>query len=59
MLVESGFYHACTPYMMGRLLKLFPKLNIAAVSLGEYPDGLLPHAKFVLDKYCKNSIINI
>jgi hypothetical protein len=40
MLVESGFYHAGTPYMMGRLLKLFPKLNIAAVSIGEYPDDL-------------------
>jgi DNA-binding NarL/FixJ family response regulator len=40
MLVGSGFYHAGTPYMMGRLLKLFPKLNIAAVSLGEYPDDL-------------------
>jgi DNA-binding NarL/FixJ family response regulator len=40
VLVGSGFYHAGTPYMMGRLLKLFPKLNIAAVSLGEYPDDL-------------------
>jgi DNA-binding NarL/FixJ family response regulator len=40
MLVGSGFYHTGTPYMMGRLLKLFPKLNIAAVSLGEYPDDL-------------------
>jgi DNA-binding NarL/FixJ family response regulator len=40
MLVESGFYHAGTPYMMGQLVKLFPKLNIAAVSLGEFPDSL-------------------
>jgi DNA-binding NarL/FixJ family response regulator len=40
MLVGSGFYHAGTPYMMGRLLKLFPKLNIAAVSIGEFPDSL-------------------
>jgi DNA-binding NarL/FixJ family response regulator len=40
VLVGSGFYHAGTPYMMGRLLKNFPKLNIAAVSLGEYPDSL-------------------
>jgi DNA-binding NarL/FixJ family response regulator len=37
MLVESNFYHAGTPYMMGQILKRFPKLNIAAVSLGEYP----------------------
>jgi DNA-binding NarL/FixJ family response regulator len=40
VLVESGFYHAGTPYMMGRLLKLFPKLNIAAISIGEFPDDL-------------------
>jgi DNA-binding NarL/FixJ family response regulator len=40
MLVDSGFYHAGTPYMMERLLKTFPKLNIAAVSLGEFPDYL-------------------
>jgi DNA-binding NarL/FixJ family response regulator len=37
LLVGSGFYHAATPLMMGQLLKLFPKLNIAAVSLGEFP----------------------
>jgi DNA-binding NarL/FixJ family response regulator len=40
VLVGSGFYHAGTPYMMGQLLKRFPKLNIAAVSLGEFPDYL-------------------
>jgi DNA-binding NarL/FixJ family response regulator len=40
VLVGSGFYHAGTPYMMERLLKTFPKLNIAAVSLGEFPDYL-------------------
>jgi DNA-binding NarL/FixJ family response regulator len=40
ILVGSGFYHAGTPYMMGRLLKLFPTLNIAAVSLHEYPDSI-------------------
>jgi DNA-binding NarL/FixJ family response regulator len=40
VLVGSGFYHAATPYMTGRLLKTFPKLNIAAVSLGEFPDYL-------------------
>jgi DNA-binding CsgD family transcriptional regulator len=37
LLVGSGFYHAATPLRMGELLKLFPKLNIAAVSLGEFP----------------------
>jgi DNA-binding NarL/FixJ family response regulator len=40
VLVGSGFYHAGTPYMMGLLLNSFPKLNIAAVSLGEFPDDL-------------------
>jgi DNA-binding NarL/FixJ family response regulator len=40
VLVGSGFYHAGTPYMMGQVLKRFPKLNIAAVSLGEFPDIL-------------------
>jgi DNA-binding CsgD family transcriptional regulator len=38
--VESGFYHAGTPYMMGLLLKSFSKLNITVVSLGEFPDDL-------------------
>jgi hypothetical protein len=40
VLVGSGFYHAATSYMMGRVLKLFPKLNIAAVSLWELPDEI-------------------
>jgi DNA-binding CsgD family transcriptional regulator len=33
VLAGSGFYKCCTPYMMGRLLKTFPGLNIAAVSV--------------------------
>jgi DNA-binding NarL/FixJ family response regulator len=40
VLVGSGFYQAGTPGMMGQLLKWFPKLNIAAVSLYEYPAGI-------------------
>jgi DNA-binding NarL/FixJ family response regulator len=41
VLVESVFYSCSTPYMMRRLLKLFPKLNIAAVSLFcKIPDDL-------------------
>jgi DNA-binding NarL/FixJ family response regulator len=40
VLIESEFYHAGTPYMAGMILKNFPKLNIAAVSLGEFPDSL-------------------
>jgi DNA-binding NarL/FixJ family response regulator len=38
VLMSSGFYHAATPYMAGQILKRFPKLNIATVSLGEFPD---------------------
>jgi DNA-binding NarL/FixJ family response regulator len=37
VLVGSSFYQAGTPRMMGQLLQRFPKLNIAAVSLHEYP----------------------
>jgi DNA-binding NarL/FixJ family response regulator len=33
ILVGSGFYNCCTPYMMRQLLKKWPKLNIAAVSI--------------------------
>jgi DNA-binding CsgD family transcriptional regulator len=40
LVVGAGFYQAGTPYMMGRLLQLFPKLNIAAVNVGGFPDCL-------------------
>jgi DNA-binding NarL/FixJ family response regulator len=41
VLVDSGFYECSTPYMMGQLLKTFPKLNIAAVSVFyKIPDDL-------------------
>jgi DNA-binding NarL/FixJ family response regulator len=41
VLVGSGFYECSTPYMMGKLLKTFPKLNIAAVSVFyKIPDDL-------------------
>jgi DNA-binding NarL/FixJ family response regulator len=40
VLLGSGFYHAGTPYMAGQLLKRFPKLSLAAVSLAEFPDSL-------------------
>jgi DNA-binding NarL/FixJ family response regulator len=38
VLVGSRFYQAATPYMMGEFLDRFPKLNIAAVSVYEYPN---------------------
>jgi DNA-binding NarL/FixJ family response regulator len=41
VLMGSGFYACSTPYMTGRLLKTFPKLNIAAVSVFyNIPDDL-------------------
>jgi DNA-binding NarL/FixJ family response regulator len=41
VLVESCFYECSTPYMMRQLLKTFPKLNIAAVSVfHKIPDDL-------------------
>jgi DNA-binding NarL/FixJ family response regulator len=41
ILVGSGFYQCSTPYMMGRLLKLYPRLNIAAISVFcKIPDDL-------------------
>jgi hypothetical protein len=40
VLIESFFYQAATPFMMGELLKRFPNLSIAAVSVYEYPDSL-------------------
>ena len=38
VIIGSGFYKAGTPYMMGRLLKDFPNLRIAAVTITEYSD---------------------
>ncbi|GHV25582.1 DNA-binding response regulator [Spirochaetia bacterium] len=40
LLVESCFYNAGTPLMMGQLLKNFPKQNIAVVNVGTFPDDL-------------------
>ena len=40
LLIGCGFYKTSTPYMMGQLLLMFPKLNIAAVNIHEYPDDL-------------------
>ena len=40
LLMGSSFYKCCTPYMMAGLHRRFPKLNIAAISLSEYPSEL-------------------
>jgi len=37
LMMDSRFYEIATPYMMGEIIKLFPKLNTAAVSLDDYP----------------------
>jgi len=38
LMVEACFYKIATPYMMYELLLKFPKLNIAAVNMYDYPD---------------------
>jgi DNA-binding CsgD family transcriptional regulator len=40
LVVGSCFYKAGTPYMTGRLVRLFPKLNITVVNMGTFPDEL-------------------
>ncbi|MCL1991950.1 MAG: LuxR C-terminal-related transcriptional regulator [Spirochaetes bacterium] len=42
LMIDSAFYQACTPYMTGELHRLFPKLNIAAISVYDYPQSLAP-----------------
>jgi len=38
--IGCKFYQCCTPFMMAGLHKSFPKLNIAAVSVIDFPDDL-------------------
>jgi DNA-binding NarL/FixJ family response regulator len=40
VMIGSAFYQAATPYMAGELHRLFPKLNIAAISVYDYPLNL-------------------
>jgi DNA-binding NarL/FixJ family response regulator len=37
VLIGAGFYQCATPYMMSLLLRQFPTLNIAALSLSDHP----------------------
>jgi len=37
VIIDSWFYKDGTPHRIGELLKLFPKLNIAVVSLHDFP----------------------
>jgi DNA-binding NarL/FixJ family response regulator len=40
LLMDARFYQCCTPFLMGGLMQAFPKVNMAAVSIGEYPADL-------------------
>jgi DNA-binding NarL/FixJ family response regulator len=40
VIIGAGFYYCSTAYMMSQLLKKFPDLNIAAVSISPYPADL-------------------
>ena len=40
VIVDAGFYHCATPFMMKGLLKKHPGLNLSAVALEEYPADL-------------------
>ena len=40
LLIGSSLYDCCTPFMMADLHKTFPKLNIAAIDVMDYPADL-------------------
>jgi DNA-binding NarL/FixJ family response regulator len=40
LLMSSNFYYAATPYMVGQLVRLFPRLTVAAVTIAPFPDDL-------------------
>jgi DNA-binding NarL/FixJ family response regulator len=40
VLFDSNFYYCGTPYMIGQILSVFPKLNIAVVTTSHFPDDL-------------------
>jgi DNA-binding NarL/FixJ family response regulator len=40
LLMGAAFYQAATPYMTGELLERYPKLNVAVLSVHDYPDSL-------------------
>jgi len=40
IIMGAGFYYSATPYMISRLLRLFPDIEFATVSLTEYPADL-------------------
>lgn len=54
MIVSSKFYQSATPYMMALVKRKFKKLNIAAVSMFDYPADLA--MKFIINGV--NSYLN-
>jgi len=40
IVMGARFYQCCTPFLMGKLHKDFPKINTAALCIGEYPADL-------------------
>jgi len=40
VLVGSNFYDCGTPYMVGQMLSVFPKLNISVISTSPFPDAV-------------------
>ena len=42
VIIDSWFYQDGTPYRVGELVKLFPKLNIAVVSVHDFPVSRAP-----------------
>jgi DNA-binding NarL/FixJ family response regulator len=42
VIIDSWFYQDGTPYRIGELVKLFPKLNIAVVSVHDFPLSRAP-----------------
>jgi len=40
IIMSARFYQCCTPFLMGELKNIFPRINMAAVCLGEYPADL-------------------
>jgi DNA-binding NarL/FixJ family response regulator len=42
VIIDSRFYQDGTPHRIGKLAKLFPKLNIAVVSVHDFPESCAP-----------------
>jgi len=40
LLMDARFYQCCTPFLMGRIKHDFPKIRMAAFSIGEYPPDI-------------------